>query len=188
MTLQQTAIVANIKAKFAVAGIECGYRRATDITTPLLAVVSNTTREIDTEFGIITKDIRTYEFKQADIPEPQAGDIVSQTIGITVYAYEVFAPDGKDCYYHVDENKQYVKVFTQRVETEEYPPNCEVDTCNVDSCEEDACGVDVCKEDACEVDQCTVDVCTVDSCEVDECGTDVCGEDTLVCGEDEPTP
>ena len=97
------------------------YRRGED-SIEVAATVGKTVFEIDDGYGAIERfESRDFLIAAADLAlngepvEPQAGDIIAETVGGGTLVYEVLAPGKEPCWRWSDPYRRTLRVHTKQV-------------------------------------------------------------------------
>jgi hypothetical protein len=97
------------------------YRRGED-SIEVAATVGKTVFEIDDGYGAIERfESRDFLIAAADLAlsgeyfEPQAGDIIAETVGQQTLVYEVLAPGKEPCWRYSDPYRRTLRVHTKQV-------------------------------------------------------------------------
>jgi len=101
------------------------YSRDTSVIAGMSATVGKTLFEITNVYGIIERwESRDYLILSADLDFgagpvlPDRGDDIRETVGSTVFVYEVMAPSGEDFYVFSDPFRQTLRIHAKQVRTE----------------------------------------------------------------------
>jgi hypothetical protein len=123
MTIFDNAIKAGYQTVQSVAGKTVSYRSISlNETVSLTAIVGKSTFEIDTDFGLITKQVRDFIIYAPDLVlgsatyEPVVGDRITEIIGDTEYIWETYNPTQSPVFYYTDTSHQYMRIHTQMVD------------------------------------------------------------------------
>jgi hypothetical protein len=106
------------------ASTEVIYQRG-GVLLPVMATIGKTEFEIDDGSGIIkriqSRDylIPTADLKIGDVSTlPHDGDRIRETVGTSVFVYEVMAPGNEPAYRYSDAFRRLLRIHTKHVDTE----------------------------------------------------------------------
>ena len=98
------------------------YRRRED-SLEVAATVGKTVFEIDEGYGAIERfESRDFLIAAAELAlngtpfEPQAGDLIAETVGQQTLVYEVLAPGKEPCWRYSDPYRRTLRIHTKQVD------------------------------------------------------------------------
>lgn len=100
------------------------YRRD-DQSAEVVATIGKTVFRVDDQYGAqIRSESRDYLILTADLvldaspTLPQRGDQVRETVGDTVFVYEVLAPGDEPCFRFSDPYRKTLRIHTKQIDQE----------------------------------------------------------------------
>lgn len=100
------------------------YRRGT-LAAEVVATIGKTVFRVDDQYGgQIRSESRDYLVLAADLVLggnamlPQRGDQIRETVGDTVFVYEVLAPGDEPCFRFSDPYRQTLRIHTKQIDQE----------------------------------------------------------------------
>jgi len=96
-----------------------------DSCVQVAASVGKTTFEIEDSYGGLERfESRDFLIRAADLVqdgqviEPQAGDVVRETVGSRILIYKVMAPGGEPCWRYSDPFQTAIRIHTKQTDVE----------------------------------------------------------------------
>jgi hypothetical protein len=123
MTVFHDSIRAGLNAAYSVAGKTVVFRcLATNATVSLTAIVGRTDFQIETDYGITTRETRDFIVPSSSLVfdgnlyVPVRGDRIIEVIGDVEYTWEAYNPAQTEVYYYTDQEHEYMRIHTQMVD------------------------------------------------------------------------
>lgn len=130
MSVFQSAIESGYTTLLAVAGKQVSFRRIStdDTIADITVAVGKSEFNIDTDFGLMTKETRDFILPTASLViessggveyvTPIVGDQITEVIGTIEYTWEAYNPTGEAVFYHPDPEKKYMRIHTQLIDSD----------------------------------------------------------------------